>query len=150
MKGRQEKGRMHTNSNRGRRRQVRRNTCRRREFKKKGPESRKVTQKQRLKERWDHHNHMTYIYLTDLDEEAIVDFMKDNEELYDKTNEHFKDKVRKECLWEHFSNSHKLSVKVCKGIHLNHPGDTDSFKPSHPTHSAEPSASKTQQQLSRG
>ena len=40
--------------------------------------------------------------------------MKDYEELYDKTNEHFKDKARKECLWEQFANSHKLSVKVCK------------------------------------
>ena len=40
---------------------------------------------------------MTNIYLMDLDKEAIVDFVKDHEELYDKTNEHFKDKARKEC-----------------------------------------------------
>ena len=40
--------------------------------------------------------HMTNIYLTDSDEEAIVDLVKDHEELYDKTNEHFKDKARKE------------------------------------------------------
>ena len=40
-----------------------------------------------------------------------MDFVKDHEELYDKTNEHFKDKARKECLWEEFI---KLSVKVCK------------------------------------
>ena len=32
----------------------------------------------------------------DSDEEAIVDFLKDHGELY-KTNEHFKDKARKEC-----------------------------------------------------
>ena len=57
---------------------------------------------------------MTNIYHTDSDEEAIVDFVKDNEELYDKTNEYFKDKARKECLWERFANSHKLSVKECK------------------------------------
>ena len=56
--------------------------------------------------------HMTNIYLTDLDEEAIMDFVKDHEELYDKRNEHFKDKARKECLWERFPNN--LSVKVCK------------------------------------
>ena len=31
---------------------------------------------------------MTNIYLTDSDEEAIVDFVKDHEELYDKTNGH--------------------------------------------------------------
>ena len=46
----------------------------------------------------------------DSDEEAIVDFVEDYKELYDKTNEHFKDKARK----EQFTNSHKRSVKVCK------------------------------------
>ena len=39
---------------------------------------------------------MTNIYKTDTDEEAIVDFVKDNEELYDKTHEKFNDKVRKD------------------------------------------------------
>ena len=39
--------------------------------------------------------------------------MKDPEELYDKTSEHFKDKVRK-FLWEQFAKNRKLSVKVCK------------------------------------
>ena len=58
--------------------------------------------------------HMSNIYLTDSDEEAIVDFVKDHEELYDKINELFKDKARKECLWEQFTNSRKLSIKVCK------------------------------------
>ena len=57
--------------------------------------------------------HMTNIYLTDADEEVIVDFVKDNVELYNKTNEHYKDKTRKECRWERFANSCKLSVKVC-------------------------------------
>ena len=33
--------------------------------------------------------------------------------MYSNTYEHFKDKARKECLWEQFTNSHKLSVKVC-------------------------------------
>ena len=55
--------------------------------------------------------HMTNIYLTDSDEEAIVDFVKDHEDLY-KTNEHFKNIARKECLWEQFANSCKLYVKV--------------------------------------
>ena len=41
--------------------------------------------------------HMTNTYLMHSDGEAIVDFVKDHEELY-KTNEHFKDKARKECL----------------------------------------------------
>ena len=41
---------------------------------------------------------MTNINLTDWEKEAIVDFVKDHKELYDKTNEHFKEKARKECL----------------------------------------------------
>ena len=56
--------------------------------------------------------HMTNVYLTS-DEEAIVDFVKDHE-LYDKTSDHFKDKVKKKSLWEEFARSHKRSVKVCK------------------------------------
>ena len=43
-----------------------------------------------------------------------MDFVKDHKELYGKTNEHFKDKTRKECLWERFANSYKQYVKVCK------------------------------------
>ena len=56
---------------------------------------------------------MTNIYLRDWDKEAIVDFVKDHEELYDKTNKHFKDKARKECLREQFSRSRKLSIRMC-------------------------------------
>ena len=41
---------------------------------------------------------MNNIYLTGSNEVAIVDFVKNHEELYDKTNEHFKDKVSKERL----------------------------------------------------
>ena len=55
-----------------------------------------------LEERQDHHSHitrhMTNVYLTDSD----------------KTSEHFKDKARKESLWEEFARSRKLSVKECK------------------------------------
>ena len=58
--------------------------------------------------------HRMNIFLTDSDEEAIVDFVKDHEELYNKTHEKFKDKGRKDCLWERFVSSHNLSVKVCK------------------------------------
>ena len=43
-----------------------------------------------------------------------MDFVKDHEELYDKTNTHFKDKAREDCLRERFENSSKLSVKVSK------------------------------------
>ena len=48
--------------------------------------------------------------MTDLDKEAIVDFMEDHGELYDKTNEHFKNTARNECLWQRFANSHQLSA----------------------------------------
>ena len=57
---------------------------------------------------------MTSILLTDSDEEPIVDFVKDHEELFDKTNKYFKDKSNKDCLWERFANKCKLTVKVCK------------------------------------
>ena len=57
---------------------------------------------------------MTNIYLTDSNEEAIVNFVKDHEEMNNKTNEHFKDKARKERLWERFANSCSLSFKVYK------------------------------------
>ena len=40
--------------------------------------------------------HMTNIYLTDSEEEAIVDFVKDHEELCNKTHKKFKDKARKD------------------------------------------------------
>ena len=86
----------------------------RRELQKSVQRQTKVTLKQSLEKRWEHYSHVTNIYLTDSDEEAIVYFVKDHKELYDKTNEHFKDKVRKKCLWERFANSRKLSVKVWK------------------------------------
>ena len=58
--------------------------------------------------------HMTNIYLTESDEEALLDFVRDHEELYDKTNEHFKDKARKEFLRETFTYSQKLSLKFAR------------------------------------
>ena len=58
--------------------------------------------------------HMTNSYLTDSEKEAIVNFVKDHEELFDKTNEQFKDKARKYCLLERFTSCCKLSVNVCK------------------------------------
>ena len=41
---------------------------------------------------------MKSIFLSDSDEEAIVEFVKQHEELYDKTNNSFKDKQKKERL----------------------------------------------------
>ena len=43
-----------------------------------------------------------------------MDFVRDHERLYNKTNEHFNDKSRKGCLWDQFTNSCKVSVKVYK------------------------------------
>ena len=43
---------------------------------------------------------MKSIFLSDSDKEAIVVFIKQHEELYDKTNDSFKDKQKKEGLWE--------------------------------------------------
>ena len=57
---------------------------------------------------------MTNLYLTDSDKEAIVDFVKDHKDLYEKTSEPFKDKERKQCFWKEFAKSRKLSVQVCK------------------------------------
>ena len=39
---------------------------------------------------------MKNIYLMDSDKEAIVDFVKYHEELFDKINKHFKGKAREE------------------------------------------------------
>ena len=57
---------------------------------------------------------MMNIYLTDSDEGDIVDFVKDYEELYDKSNDMFKSKTSKDCLWKRFASSCNHSVKVCK------------------------------------
>ena len=39
---------------------------------------------------------MKSVFLSDSDEEVIVQFVKQHEELYDKTNDSFKDKQKKE------------------------------------------------------
>ena len=57
---------------------------------------------------------MMSIFLSDSDEEAIVDFVKQHKELYDKTHAKFKDKQRKEGLWETIAASRNLSVNTVK------------------------------------
>ena len=57
---------------------------------------------------------MKSIFLSDSDEEAIVEFVKQHEELYDKTNDKFKDKQRKEGLWERLTASRNLSINTVK------------------------------------
>ena len=58
--------------------------------------------------------HMKSIFLSDSDEETIVDFVKQHEELYDKTHMKFKDKQRKEGLWKTVAASRNLSVNTVK------------------------------------
>ena len=57
---------------------------------------------------------MKSIFLSDADEEAIVEFDKQHEELYDKTNDSFKDKRKKERLWEQLATTRNLPVKTVK------------------------------------
>ena len=57
---------------------------------------------------------MTSIFLSDSDEEAIVEFVKQHKELYNKTHRKFKDKQRKERLWERLAASRNLSVNTVK------------------------------------
>ena len=54
------------------------------------------------------------IFLSDSDEEAIVEFVKQHEELYDKTNNSFKDKQKKERFWESLAATRNLPVKTVK------------------------------------
>ena len=57
---------------------------------------------------------MKSIFLIDSDEEAIVESIKQRKELYDKTHTKFKDKQRKECLWERLAATGNLSVSTIK------------------------------------
>ena len=57
---------------------------------------------------------MKSIFLSDSDEEAIVEFVKQHKELYDKTNDSFKDKRKKERLWEQLAATRNLPVKTVK------------------------------------
>ena len=57
---------------------------------------------------------MKCIFLSDSDEEAIVEFVKQNAELYDKNYMKFKDNQRKERLLERQAASRNLSVNTVK------------------------------------
>ena len=57
---------------------------------------------------------MISIFLSDSDEEAIVEFVKQHEELYDNTNDSFKDKQKKERLWEQLAATRNLPIKTVK------------------------------------
>ena len=57
---------------------------------------------------------MKSIFLSDSDEEAIVQFVKQHEKLYDKTNDSFKDKQKKEQIWEQLAATRNLPIKTVK------------------------------------
>ena len=57
---------------------------------------------------------MRSIFLSDSDEESIVEFVKQHKELYDKTNDSFKDKQKKERLWEQLAATRNLPIKTVK------------------------------------
>ena len=57
---------------------------------------------------------MKLIFLSYSDEEAIMDFGKQHEELFDKTHEKFKDKQREERLWENVAASRNLPASTVK------------------------------------
>ena len=57
---------------------------------------------------------MKSIFQSDSDKEAIVEFVKQHEKLYDKTNDSFKDKQKKERLWEQLAATRNLPVKTVK------------------------------------
>ena len=63
---------------------------------------------------------MKSIFLSDSDEKAIVEFVKQHEELYDKTHAKFKHKQRKECLWERLAATRNLSVSTIKTQHTRY------------------------------
>ena len=57
---------------------------------------------------------MKSIFLSDSDEEAILEFVKQHEELYDNTSDSFQDKEKKERLWEQLAATTNLPVKTVK------------------------------------
>ena len=74
---------------------------------------------------------MKPIFLSDSDEEAIMDFVKQYKNLYDKTHVKFKDKHRKEGLWETVTViGIYLSTLSRSGSRLNEPDMASSHRPS--------------------
>ena len=57
---------------------------------------------------------MKSIFLRDSDEEAIMEFIKQQQELYDTTNGSFKHKQKKERLWEQIASTRNLPIKTVK------------------------------------
>ena len=72
---------------------------------------------------------MKSIFLSDSDEEAIVECVKQHEELFDKTRAKFKDKQRKEGLWENYQlPGTYLSTLSRSRLRLNVPDTASSHR----------------------
>ena len=77
---------------------------------------------------------MKSIFQSDSDEEAIMAFIKQHEDLYDKTNNSFKDKQKKERQWEQLASTRNLPMKTVKsGSRLNVPDMASSLRRSQDT-----------------
>ena len=78
---------------------------------------------------------MISICLSKSAEEAIMDFMKQHEELFDKTHVSFKDKQGKEGLWGTVAASRNLPVRALSrsGLRLNIQDMAGSHRPSQAT-----------------
>ena len=59
---------------------------------------------------------MKSIFLSDSDKEAIVEFVKQHEKLYDKTNDRFKKKQKKERLWEQLAATRNSPYQHCEEV----------------------------------
>ena len=72
---------------------------------------------------------MKSIFLSDSDEEAIVEFVKQHEVLYDKTNNSFKDKQNKERLWSRLQLQETCLSRLGRsGLRLNVPDMASSLR----------------------
>ena len=60
--------------------------------------------------------HIKSIFLSDLDEEAIVEFVKQHEELNDKTNDSFKDKQEERKTLGAARSYQKLACQDCEEV----------------------------------
>ena len=66
---------------------------------------------------------MKSIFLSDSDKAV-----KQHKELYDKTNDNFKDKQKKERLWEQIASTRNLPIKTVSGLRLNVPDMASSLR----------------------
>ena len=74
--------------------------------------------------------HMLNIYLTDADQEAIVDFVEDHQELYNKTSEHFRTRPGRIAYGKSLQAAASCQWR-CARLGLNHKGLATETHPVH-------------------